>query len=242
MIKRLLSVFSSAQGNEVAPAFSSSSRIDADERPVVRFGFLTLTVGFFGFLLWAGVAPLDEGVPGTGVVSVDSKRKTIQHLRGGIVESIEVREGDRVKAGDVLLRLNDTEIKAQLDITRGQYWTVKAVEARLLAERDGRGQPEFPSELVDAARSDSRAAEAMNVQKQLFVARRSALKSELGMLDESIAGLNDQIRGLQSVESGKKTQITLLEKEVTSLRGLVEEGFVPRKKEQKDKEQNHNSD
>ena len=218
---------------ELIPAdvpLSASAQVQTDERPIVRFGMLTLSIGFGGFLLWAALAPLDEGVPGTGIVSVDSKRKTIQHLRGGIVESLEVREGDRVKSGDVLLRLNDTEVKAQLDISQGQYWTVKAVESRLLAERDGRSQVTFPADMVDAAKSDPRAVDAMRVQAQLFSARRAALTSELGTMDENIIGLNEQIRGLQSVEAGKKTQIALLEKEAASLRGLVEEGFVPRNK------------
>ena len=129
-----------------------------------------------------------------------------------------------------MLRLNDTEIKAQLDITRSQYWAVKATEARLLAERDGRADVVFPEAMVVSGKTDPRAAEAMRAQGQLFAARRSALKSELGTMDESIAGLNEQIRGLQSIETGKKTQIDLLEKEISSLRGLVEEGFVPRNK------------
>lgn len=216
-------------GEEPAPSPPASpSSVNTDERPVVRFGMLTLAIGFGGFLLWAGLAPLDEGVPGTGVVSVDSKRKTVQHLKGGIVEAIEVREGARVKAGDVLVRLNDKEIKAQLDITRGQYWAVKATESRLLAERDGRSSVVFPAAMIEAAKTDQRAAEAMRAQSQLFAARRSALQSEMGTMDESIAGLHEQIRGLQSVEVGKKTQIDLLEKEVKALRGLVEEGFVPR--------------
>lgn len=207
-----------------------AASVQTDERPIVRFGMLVLIIGFGGFLLWAGLAPLDEGVPGTGVVSVDSKRKTIQHLKGGIVASIEVREGARVKAGDVLLRLNDTEIKAQLDITRSQYWAVKATEARLLAERNGRADVVFPEAMLVSGKTDPRAAEAMRAQGQLFAARRSALKSELGTMDESIVGLNEQIRGLQSIEAGKKTQIDLLEKEISALRGLVEEGFVPRNK------------
>ena len=209
---------------------ATQPKVETDERPIVRFGMFTLAIGFGGFLLWAALAPLDEGVPGSGVVSVDSKRKTVQHLRGGIVESLEVREGDRVKAGDVLLRLNDKDVRAQLEIVRGQYWTVRATEARLLAERDGRSSVAFPKEMLESAKTDPRAVEAMRVQGQLFAARRSALASELGTMDESITGLNDQIRGLQSVETGKKTQINLLEKEVNSLRDLVAEGFVPRNK------------
>lgn len=204
--------------------------VDTDERSVVRFGVLTLVIGFGGFLLWAGLAPLDEGVPGTGIVSVDTKRKTVQHLRGGVVEKIEVREGDHVKAGDVLIRLNDTEVTAQLDIVRGQYYLTKAMESRLLAEREGRDAFAFPEDLVEAAKTLPRAAEALRAQSQLFSARRSALKSEMSTIDENISGLNNQTKGLQSLETGKKTQIDLINKELSSLRGLVEEGFVPRNK------------
>lgn len=214
----------------VSAAAPTQPSVSTDERPVVRFGLLTLLIGFGGFLLWAGLAPLDEGVPGTGVVSVDTKRKTIQHLRGGIVETIEVREGDRVKAGDTLIRLNDTEIKAQFDIVRGQYAVVKAMESRLLAERDGLQKINFPEDLVAAAGSDSRTAEAIRSQSQLFAARKSALQSELGMMDEGVRGLEQQIIGLKSVESGKKTQIDLISKELNSIRGLADEGFVPRNK------------
>lgn len=203
---------------------------NADEKPIVRFGMTTLIVGFGGFMLWAALAPLDEGVPGTGVVSVDTKRKTIQHLKGGIVEVLHVREGDRVKAGDKMISLNDTDIKAQLDIVLGQYSVARAVEARLLAERDGKASVTFPAEQLELAKADSRAAEAIAVQGKLFSARKAALVSELGMMDETIIGLEQQIKGLESIETGKKTQIGLMTKELDSYRGLAEEGFIPRNK------------
>lgn len=201
-----------------------------DERPIIRFGMMTLAVGFGGFLLWAGLAPLDEGVPGMGVVSVDTNRKAVQHPKGGVVDAILVREGARVKLGDVLLRLNDKDVRAQLDIVRGQYFVARAMEARLLAERDELPKVMFSDDLVAAGKIDTRAEETMRSQARLFAARRSALTSELGTMDETIAGLNNQITGLQSVQAGKKTQIDLIERELTSLRGLVEEGFVPRNK------------
>ena len=209
---------------------SANSTLETDEKPIVRFGMMTLVVGFGGFLLWAGLAPLDEGVPGTGVVSVDTNRKTVQHPKGGVVDAILVREGTRVKEGDVLLRLNDKETKSQLDIVRGQYFVSKATEARLLAERDEAQKVVFPDDLVNAGTTDSRAEEAMRAQGRLFDARRNALTSELGAYDEAISGLNNQIKGLQSVQAGKKTQIDLIDKELKSLRGLAEEGFVPRNK------------
>ncbi len=207
-----------------------SSNVETNEKPVVRFGMMTLAIGFGGFFLWAALAPLDEGVPGIGVVSVDTNRKTVQHPKGGVVDAILVREGTRVKEGDVLLRLNDKETRAQLDIVRGQYFVSKATEARLLAERDEAPKVVFPDDLVEAGKTDSRAEEAMRAQDRLFVARRTALTSELGAFDEAIVGLSNQIKGLQSLQAGKKAQIDLIEKELTSLRGLAEEGFVPRNK------------
>jgi len=207
-----------------------SQGLDTDEKSVIRFGMMTLVIGFGGFMLWAALAPLDEGIPGGGVVSVDTKRKTIQHLRGGIVEAISVREGDHVKAGDVLVRLNDTDLKAQLDIVQGQYYQVKAQETRLRAERDGKATVEFPEELVKAGKTDPRADEAMRAQLQLFQARKSSQASELGAMDESITGLVQQIKGMESIQAGKKTQIDLINKELSSLRELANEGFVPRNK------------
>lgn len=236
MFKKLFSTLGKmgmADEGNVEPlslAQQSATKVATDARPVVRFGMLTLLIGFGGFLIWSALAPLDEGVPGTGIVSVDSKRKTIQHLKGGIVDKLEVREGDKVKAGDVLLRLNDTDVKSQLDIVRGRYFTFKATEARLLAERAGIKAIDFGADLLEAGKRDPRAEEAMRAQTQLFNARRQALVSELGTMDESIIGMQEQISGLQSIESGKQTQISLLEKELKSMRELADEGFVPRNK------------
>lgn len=207
---------------------TNTPKIDTDEHRVIRFGMLILGLGFGGFLLWAALAPLDEGVPAIGVVGVDSKRKTVQHLRGGIIKEILVREGDKVKQNDVLIRLNETEIKAQFDITSAQYAQMQATEARLIAERDELPQIAYPKELQGMAKTNERVAETIEAQSRLFTTRRAVLASEINATNESIRGLNDQIRGLQSIEKGKRTQIDLLNKELTSYRSLAEEGFVPR--------------
>jgi len=235
MFKRVSQFFKSkvlAETDEVLVegARSALSKVDTDERPIVKFGMMTLAIGFGGFLLWAALAPLDEGVPGVGVVSVDTKRKTVQHLHGGVVEEILVREGARVKAGDILVRLNSTDVKAQLDIAQSQLYLAAAMEARLRAERANQDKMTFPDALQASAQTDPRAKDAIDAQSQLFSARRAALKSELATMDQMVAGLNNQITGLRSLEAGKKRQIELLEKELTSYRGLAEEGFVPRNK------------
>lgn len=204
--------------------------MDTDERRVVRFGMIILWLGLGGFFLWAATAPLDEGVPSIGVVGVDSKRKTVQHLRGGIVKEILVREGDQVKENDILIRLNDTDIKAQFDIASAQYAQTRAMEARLTAERDGAKTIDYPKDLLELAEQNPRVSETVQSQSRLFVTRKAVLESEISAINEAVRGLNDQIRGLQSVEKGKRTQIELLNKELNSYRSLAEEGFVPRNK------------
>jgi protease secretion system membrane fusion protein len=203
--------------------------LKTDASPVIRFGILALVIGFGGSVLWAALAPLDEGVPTMGVVTVESKRKAIQHLRGGIVQEINVQEGTPVKAGDVLVRLNDSEARSQLDIALAQYWTTMAVETRLLAELEQKHRIEFPEALREAAH-EPRAAEAMRVQEILFRTRHDALNSEISILQENMKGLQEQIKGLQSLQAGKQKQIDLISEELKSMRDLAKEGFIPQVK------------
>ncbi|HEX6267711.1 MAG TPA: biotin/lipoyl-binding protein, partial [Burkholderiales bacterium] len=99
---------------------------DADYGKAIRLGLWILGAGFGGFLAWAAFAPLDEGVPAPGVVSVESKRKHIDHLNGGIVEQILVREGEQVREGQELIVLNDTQAKAGLNAIESQWRVVTA--------------------------------------------------------------------------------------------------------------------
>lgn len=192
----------------------------------IRIGWMVIVVGFLGFLVWAAWAPLDSGVTASGTVVVESKRKTIQHLTGGIVEEILVREGDRVRANQPLIRLNRTQIEAQLQITRNQLISDEAIIARLMAERSG-GEPRFDSDLL-ADKSNPVVREAIETQSVLFRSRKKALDGEQSILDSNIRGLNQQIEGLQALEQGKAEQMRLLREELESLRALFEKGYVPR--------------
>lgn len=210
------------------PAGTALQGLDTDTRRAAIPGVLALVIGFFGFVIWAAYAPLDEGVPASGHVTVESQRKAIQHLRGGLVKEIRVRDGSQVRAQDILVVLNDTEARAQLDIAQAQYWTALATQSRLSAERDRTEAIVFPSEI--RASGDTRAREAMRVQGDLFMARRDALASQWAILEENLKGLQEQINGLRALESGKQTQIKLLTDELESIRGLVQQGFYPRMK------------
>lgn len=195
---------------------------------IIRKGWLVLVVGFLGFLVWAAVAPLDSGVTAPGTIVVDSNRQKIQHLSGGIVEEVRVRDGDHVERDQVLVRLNRTRIQAELAIVQAQLLSMKALEARLVAERGGRPSIEFPADVLEAQARDSRVQELVQTQSQLFTTRRKALSNELLILDETVRGLNEQIRGLEAQKAGKARQLAILSEELGAIRGLFEEGFVPR--------------
>ena len=111
--------------------------LPTDTGATIRNGFLAIVIGFGGFLLWATFAPLDEGVPAIAVVTIDTKRKPIQHLTGGTIERILVNEGARVKAGDVLVVLNDASTRASYEQAHHSYLGLRATEGRTMAELSG---------------------------------------------------------------------------------------------------------
>ena len=111
--------------------------VNTDARAVSRVGWLIVALGVGGFLLWASLAPLDKGVPLQGTVTAEGNRKAVQSQAGGIVQDILVHDGDVVKAGQVLVRLNSVQANAQAETSRAQYFVARVTEARLLAERDG---------------------------------------------------------------------------------------------------------
>ncbi|UJP05255.1 MAG: HlyD family type I secretion periplasmic adaptor subunit [Nitrosomonas sp.] len=205
----------------------SAHRVETDETAYTRLGWWIVLAGFCGFLLWASFAPLDKGVPVPGTVIVSSHLQAVQHQTGGIVDSILIKEGSHVKMGQVLVRMNDVQIKAQAEITRSQLYAARAVEARLLAERDGAHEIYFPDDLL-ALRHDSRIENNILIQNQLFMARKMALQHEIAAIDESITGLKMQLRGLEASKSSKNHQAKILQEQLENLRELAVDGFVPR--------------
>ena len=162
-----------------------------DTRAVARTGLLVLAVGFGGFLLWAGFAPLDEGVPTIGMVTLDTKRKTVQHLSGGIVKEVLVHEGQRVKEGEPLLRLDGAVAKANYEAVRQRYLGFRAIQSRLFAEQAGRDSIDFHPDVKEAM-SDPLIKQQVNTQQQLIQARRAALAADLQGIEESTQGLKEQ--------------------------------------------------
>ncbi|MCE2948697.1 MAG: HlyD family type I secretion periplasmic adaptor subunit [bacterium] len=200
---------------------------DADYRRPVRLGVLMLVVGLGGFLLWAALAPIDEGVPAAGVVAVESKRKRVDHLTGGLIERILVRDGQVVAEGDPLVELNETQAKAALNAIEGEWRVAAATAARLEAERAGARSIAFPKALLDAA-GDPEAAAAMRTQSELFRSRQGALAGELAIVRESVRGLELQMKSLERVMEGRALQIRLFTEQYESFLKLHAEKFVSR--------------
>lgn len=209
-------------GEEIKPY-----AVNTDPRAYTRIGWWIVIAGVCGFLLWAFLAPLDKGVPLSGTVTVSTNRKTVQHPTGGTVEAILVKEGDHVKAGQPLVRLNAVQVTASAEMARVKYFTARAAEARLISERDGTDEIVFPPDLSHE-KDDPRVASNMRMQEQLLSSRLMAIKSELAAIDENIAGLKLQSSGLEESRDNKKAQMKFLKEQLDGMRELAKEGYVAR--------------
>jgi protease secretion system membrane fusion protein len=200
--------------------------LKSDSKPVIRLGFWVLIVGFGLFLLWAAFAPLDEGVAAPATVSIETRRKTIQHMVGGVVRSVEVREGQEVKEGDVLVTLDDATVRANHEAVRQNYLSQRALESRLLAEISKAGSINFHPDLK--ASKDSIAAQHMLVQQQLFNSRRSAQQAEIAAARQTIAGTEGQIAGMRQMLESRRAQAGIQDEQVKNVRSLANDGWAPR--------------
>lgn len=198
-----------------------------DTRGPIRLGFWVLAIGFGGFLLWAGLAPLDEGVPASGMVAIDTKRKAVQHLSGGIVREVHVREGQSVKEGELLISLNDANTRAAFEGIRQQYFMLRATEGRLLAEKNGAPRIVVHPDLLDA-QNEAFVQSHLKNQQSLLQSRRAAHEAELASIGQTIEGLHAQQKGYQEQLVQRRLQQKLLQDELVNVGPLVEEGYVPR--------------
>ena len=200
--------------------------LKSDSRPVIRLGFWVLIVGFGLFLLWAAFAPLDEGVAAPATVSIETRRKTIQHMVGGVVRTVDVKEGQEVKEGDVLVTLDDATVRANHEAVRQNYLSQRALESRLLAEISNASAITFHPDLK--ASKDSIAAQHMLVQQQLFNSRRAAQQAEIAAARQTIAGTEGQIAGMRQMLESRRAQAAIQDEQVKSVRSLANDGWAPR--------------
>ncbi len=204
--------------------------LSANPGHAARIGLWALGLGFGGFLLWAALAPLDEGVPSQGMIAIDTKRKTVQHLTGGLIKDVLVREGDIVKEGQLLFRLDEAAMRANFEAARQRYIGLRAMEGRLQAEQRGVGKIKFHQDVLQAA-NDPQIREVVLTQEHLFDSRRAALHADLQSTQESIQGQQALILSFESMLENRKTQQSLLTEELNHTRELVNEGYAPRNRQ-----------
>lgn len=198
----------------------------ADTRPVTRLGFWVLIVGFGLFLAWAAFAPLDEGVSAPATVAIETRSKTVQHMIGGVVQKVQVREGSTVKEGDVLIVLDDGMARASHQMVQQTYLAQRAMEGRLLAEAGRAKGITFHADLLNT--KDPQAAHHMQVQQQLFASRRASQQAEIAAANQTIAGLEAQVAGLKLVIDSRKAQAELQTRQLGEVQRLAADGFAPR--------------
>ncbi len=198
---------------------------DTNVRGAILAGSAIILLFFGGLGTWAALAPLESAAIAQGSVSVDTNKKTIQHLEGGIVSEILVRDGEVVKPDQVLIRLDVTRPRATLDLLQGRHLATQALEARLIAERDGKAEIAFPGKLMERF-SESKLVETPDSQINIFRARRQAIAGQVMIQKQRIAQLGEEIKGLNGQIRAENTQRELIQSEITDVNLLVAKGLA----------------
>lgn len=217
-------------GTYPAKVIQGETDLHMDTGHSMRIGLLVLILGLGGATLWAALAPLDEGVPASGTVAIDTKRKAVQHLQGGIVSEVLVKEGSMVKSGEVLIRLNDSAARANHAAINQHYMTLRAMEGRLMAEQTDAAKITFHQDLLKA-KDDRDVRLQLANQEHLFISRRSAIQAELAAIQEAIHGYGAQLQSYAGLLENRKLQLSLLQEELKGIRDLVREGYAPRNRQ-----------
>ncbi|UTD27970.1 HlyD family type I secretion periplasmic adaptor subunit [Bradyrhizobium sp. WD16] len=182
----------------------------------------------FGIGGWAATTQLSGAVIGQGVVVVDSSVKKVQHATGGIVGELRVRDGDRVNAGDILIRLDETQTLANATIVTKSLDELLARQARLEAERDAADQIVFPKALIERTKdANSEAGRAIAAERTLFDLRREARSGQRAQLKERSTQLQDEIKGYLGQAEAKQKEVDLIHQELDGVRTLWQKNLVP---------------
>lgn len=208
------------------PALEGELVLPSDTSQPARVGLWVLGIGFGGFLLWAGLAPLDEGVPTQGMVTIDTKRKDVQHMSGGLVREVFVKEGQFIKKDEPLIRLDDAAVAANFEAVRQHYFTLRAMEGRLAAEQAGQARITFHADLQ--GQDSALLKQTLNNQQQLFQSRRMAREADMQAIEESIQGQQASIQGYEGMLKARNSQLEIVQEQLQGVRDLVKEGYAPR--------------
>lgn len=209
------------------PVTSPTPEIETDHRVRSRLGMLVVLLTFAGFGGWAALASVDGAAVARGEVIVSTQNRQVQHLEGGVVETVLVDDGDRVEKGEPLVRLSDVRARSELNIVQSQLLEILGEEARLLAERSGKPEIQFPERLENQAQRPSVAA-IIEGQQALFESRKEGLRGRIDILNQKIGSLQQQVRSQKAVSETLSARIASYEQEVKGWRELYERQLADR--------------
>jgi HlyD family type I secretion membrane fusion protein len=204
-----------------------TAALRANPATPARLGVAVIVAFVAIFALWSAWAPLSGAAIAAGNLKAEGSRQTVQHPYGGVVKQLLVREGDRVARGQVLVILSDAEPRAKLDVLLAEDGALKATEARLVAERDGKPEPDFEEVFAAHGRS-SATVQAAASEKAILAARRRQYDAETESLRQRIAQFKEQAAGAIARVDGADRQATLFREELTGARQLAQSGYTPR--------------
>jgi HlyD family secretion protein len=199
--------------------------IPRSARGPTLFGIVVLCVSVLGFGVWGGTAPIAGAVVASGMFVATGQNKIIQHLEGGVIREIAVREGDRVEPGEILVHLDETAPRAELRRLELRHTRLLAMDARLQAEMREQSDISFPPDLL-AAPDDADAITIVENQRLTFEARRKALDSEIATIKDGINALQERVNGSKVQMAGVHEQLKLLDEEIEAKSHLLKSGFV----------------
>ncbi|PTM98552.1 HlyD family type I secretion periplasmic adaptor subunit [Mycoplana dimorpha] len=189
-------------------------------------GYSTVFLLLGGMAAWGALTRINGAVVAGGIIEVASNRQVVQHLTGGVVGKILVRDGDKVDAGDVLMRLDDTFDRSELAVIEGQLFSLMGTAARLSAEQDDSTEMRFDPELIERAKSDPQVQEIIDGQTRLMQARSETRDKQIGQLKEKKLQIAKQNEGLESRIKALQTQLELIEEELDAQNKLLKQSLT----------------
>lgn len=212
---------------EPAPLRSPSAK-EIGYKTSLWVGLLIILVFIGGFGTWAALAPLESAAIASGEIVVEGDRRSVEHFEGGIIKEILVRDGDAVEAGQTVILLEDTQASASVGVLNTRLTYATALEARLLAERDGADTVNFPDWLVSKAREDHEVEKVMQAQRNIFQSRAETMGSQLAILENRKEQFGEEIVGLTAEVDAIDSELVHIRAELADISTLVAKKLAPR--------------
>lgn len=194
-------------------------------RPVV-VGLLAVVVLVGGFGAWSILTQINSAVVAPGLIQVEQNRQVVQHTDGGLVAEINVAEAQTVKAGDLLIRLDGTQVQSELAIVEGQLFDAMSRKSRLEAERDDKSEPVFTKDLLELSQTRPDVVEQIEGQRRLFIARLETQNAQIDQLNKRSDQIQSQVEGIKAQTLALKDQISLLTPEIAGQQKLLDKGLT----------------